>query len=618
MSDYNRRKGKFREPVRGSLGGGKLKNLFNTTLVCIVAFASGIQCASKQSPTPAPKAEAPQEVKSESNAVSYYHFLLGELATLDEDSSRALSHFKYASQFDGQSQALLIKQAEQFLSLGDVDAAKKSLSKINTPDSAEFYMAKARIASLELNIDASKDALTKAANLYRKEDNSQKLREVILMKVALLSDARRYKEARDSLNEYLKSSPGDEIAYYFLGKILTVQSDIEGAIKAYEKAVDLRPSFSMATTELGSIYEVNGEVDRAIELYEESLQHSPRETKIREKLINLYILNEKFEKGLVHIQQLVQLSPSDQQNRLRAALIQFKLGKLEEAKLGFEELLKDEEIAHDRIHFYLGALFEQQENLEKASENFKQVSSTSQYYVESQLQLAHILNDRLGKSDRAIKALSDAIGVRPYSKDLYLALAGYHERVNQLAEAIRVLHQATETFSKDEKILFVLGTFLDRVGDQDASIEKMKKVLSIDPYHAHALNHIGYIYTQNGKNLDEAERMLKKAVQIEPKNAYIIDSLGWLYYQKGNYQKARSLLERAQKIQPDEPEILEHLADVYAKLGLHKLALRMYRKVASIHAKYKEGMESKSDEATKRAERIREKIASVQTEGESF
>jgi len=135
----------------------------------------------------------------------------------------------------------------------------------------------------------------------------------------------------------------------------------------------------------------------------------------------------------------------------------------------------------------------------------------------------------------------------------------------------------------------------------------MKEVLAINPNHAHAMNHIGYVYAEKKMNLDEAEKLLLKAVQIEPNNAFIVDSLGWLYHQKGDFKKAKEVLEKAVQLKNNESIIMEHLADVYSKLGLHDLALKMYQQVVNVSADDKS-----SGPDNERRQRIRQKIAGLE------
>ena len=124
-------------------------------------------------------------------------------------------------------------------------------------------------------------------------------------------------------------------------------------------------------------------------------------------------------------------------------------------------------------------------------------------------------------------------------------------------------------------------------------MEAMRKVISLDPKHANALNYLGYTYADLGRNLDEAERLIKEALKYKPNDGYITDSLGWVYYKKGEYDKALIYLKKAIELVPDDPIMLEHTGDAYLKLNDRENALKYYKKSLKVKEKDKEPLEEK-------------------------
>ena len=49
-------------------------------------------------------------------------------------------------------------------------------------------------------------------------------------------------------------------------------------------------------------------------------------------------------------------------------------------------------------------------------------------------------------------------------------------------------------------------------------------------------NDLGYLYAEQGKNLEKAETMIRKAVADEPENSAYLDSLGWVLFKRGKAQ----------------------------------------------------------------------------------
>lgn len=549
-------------------------------------------------------------------APAYAHFILGVLASIDNDSQGALAHFQAASKFDSKSPVLTLKQAEENLNLGKVEEAKTLLKKIQATESkvADYQLLVARVASQEADVDSSLKALDQATTLFLRDKNPTKAREALLTKVALLADFKRYKESVSTLQSYLKRQPDDEISYYFLGKIHSIFQNRKEAKRAYQKALELRPNFLAAAKALGLQLELEGKVQEAMLEYQKVFQTNPNDEELVQKLVNLSLMNEDYPTALEYLKQYLILKPDDLQGQMRTALIHYKLKEYDAAKEIFESLLKNDLVAQDRIYFYLGTLSEEQEKYDQAQEFYEKVKPDSEYFVEARLQLAFIYGIKESDNSKALSSLADASALKPDAPELVLALAAEHERQSQLVEGIRVLTDATQRFKQNEKILFSLGTLLDRVGDFESAIQRMKEVLDINPNNPHALNHIGYSYAERNQHLDEAEALLKRAAQLAPENGFIQDSLGWTYFRMRKFAKAASFLERANKLSPRQPVVLEHLADTYQALGRAKDALAVYEEIMRWSAKDDPAVlptQATIDENKTVQDRVRSKMAAV-------
>ena len=121
------------------------------------------------------------------------------------------------------------------------------------------------------------------------------------------------------------------------------------------------------------------------------------------------------------------------------------------------------------------------------------------------------------------------------------------------------------------------------LGHFETALQVSKQLLHIDPDNAPALNFVGYILAEHGRELGRSEALIRKALAKEPKNGYYVDSLGWVFYRKGEYSRAASELERAvQLTEEHDATILEHLGDAYVKMGHLDGAYRVYNLSHSI------------------------------------
>jgi predicted Zn-dependent protease len=158
-----------------------------------------------------------------------------------------------------------------------------------------------------------------------------------------------------------------------------------------------------------------------------------------------------------------------------------------------------------------------------------------------------------------------------------LAVAQTYAQVERWPEAIGTLEALRKQHAEEKSVIFQLGSAYERSG-RVADAEKIfLGLLESDPNDAQALNYLGYMWADSGKNLSRAADMIERAVAQEPKNGAFVDSLGWVYYQQGKLDLALKHLSEAVELMPWDATIHEHLGDVHLKKGDATRAAESYR-----------------------------------------
>lgn len=116
----------------------------------------------------------------------------------------------------------------------------------------------------------------------------------------------------------------------------------------------------------------------------------------------------------------------------------------------------------------------------------------------------------------------------------------------------------------------------DRQGKPATFEEMLRKLIKIDPQHAHAYNALGYSLLERKVRLAEAMQLLEKAYQLAPDDAAIMDSMGWGYYLTGNLPKSEAFMRRAYAAFPDA-EIAAHLGEVLWQQGARDEAKNIWQ-----------------------------------------
>ncbi len=105
-------------------------------------------------------------------------------------------------------------------------------------------------------------------------------------------------------------------------------------------------------------------------------------------------------------------------------------------------------------------------------------------------------------------------------------------------------------------------------GDRRADAEEMlRELVRAEPTNAGALNYLGYLLAEDGRQLDEAVELVQRALELDPGNPSFQDSLGWAYYQLGQLEEAEAFLEPAAAQMPGNSVILDHLGDLRSRQG---------------------------------------------------
>ncbi len=157
------------------------------------------------------------------------------------------------------------------------------------------------------------------------------------------------------------------------------------------------------------------------------------------------------------------------------------------------------------------------------------------------------------------------------------AVGGLLQSVGHYAEAESVWTGLARSGPGASRAGLDLAYCREQLGNVDGAIRAVRDVLAREPDNPRALNTLGYILADHGRNLSEAEGLVRRALQQDPDNGSYVDSMGWVYYRLGRLADARRELERAVGLTGGDPVVREHLGDVYAALGLQDLARDQYR-----------------------------------------
>jgi tetratricopeptide (TPR) repeat protein len=237
----------------------------------------------------------------------------------------------------------------------------------------------------------------------------------------------------------------------------------------------------------------------------------------------------------------------------------------------------------------------------------------------------------LGKVDEAITEANNAVDiagdqerlVSRRHRALVLSEAGRHEQA--VAECQAMLKEFTQ--AEDLRhVRYTLSNIYSQAKNYTGAEEQLQRIIKDHPVEPTAHNDLGYLWADQGKNLEEAETLIRKALDLDraqkskgqhvetdsdQDNAAYIDSLGWVLFRRGRLDEARQELERATSLPggTDDPVLWDHLGDVWARLQDTARARSAWQKAVEM---YETGRLRRPDE---RYKDIQQKLKLLEVRG---
>ena len=133
--------------------------------------------------------------------------------------------------------------------------------------------------------------------------------------------------------------------------------------------------------------------------------------------------------------------------------------------------------------------------------------------------------------------------------------------------AVSVMETTAKAFPRDLQTQFALADLYNDAGREADAERSIRQLLQVEPGNADALNYLGYLLAESGKQLDEAVSLVRRALDADPGNPSYMDSLGWAYFRRGDFAEAEKYLMPAAEKLPRNSVIQDHMGDVHLRRG---------------------------------------------------
>lgn len=477
------------------------------------------------------------------------------------------------------------------------------------------------------------DRLKLAVEAFNKAAESQKGRPGILKYhlAQVYFKSKQYQQALDSLQAYYDEqlqSKGRK-AYEFLAEILKSLNRSDELISKLEQLAEKDRYNRTLHYYLAEQYGAQGRFDEAEKTYLGSIGKSS-DAEGLSGLLSLYQKNQKYQKVIETLSQIVQTGDGIQ--RIQSSLESMAKDKpFIKGLVAEAQQLKDKDPPQLDVYsaFLIAKLAAVSDQEKEAGEFYQFALNAAEKHPKPQVrgnwaflilreygQLLRVENQYGALADLLQKAVGNPL-LAPQRLDLLFQLADARERngetqvalkVNQEARqvnpkipdldyqhawiyyhsqnwenAIKQLQEFIKKYPRHKERVLQVKMMLSNVYVQQGDIGKgeavLEELLIDDPENPSINNDLGYLYADQGKNLEKAEKMIRIALKSEPNNMAYLDSMGWVLFKRQKYAEAQEYLERANKLPGGgDSTILDHLADCYHKLNKTKEAEELWKK----------------------------------------
>jgi len=517
-----------------------------------------------------PLAVAPA-LEARSNALAHY-----AAAKQLESEGRvrdALTHYRQVVAADPGNAELVAHTAELVLSYESHEAAVRLLEQCvqTSPNDGRAYI---NLARLHHTYPATKDAFASDLSAKVLTEALAKLPgNIALYKEAVMLHLTRNQRAdAEKVMQQAVKQPAREPEFWIeTGRIAQQVWPLSHPEKKEEHRARVNPFFEKALKlapvaredvrlAVAQYYLLSNQLDRAAEVTEEAarLNHSVEAKKL---LVRLYQTLDREPDAITLLEEILKGAPNDVENR--------------------------------RL---LVTIYERQESFEKAVPHAEALIQAGGGTAEDYMSLG-ILLLRSGRTEKALQLSQRTLALFPNNARFTFQAALAQRSLRRYEDSLR-LYEKTESLAQGTSPELLNDGFYQSWADtlqsaerHDEAAKKYQRAIDLTPEGdparaATVLNNLGYMWLEQGKNLDKAGEFIRKANELEPRNPVYLDSLGWFHYLKGNYQEALKTLLEVQSMIPkltaQDAEIIDHIAQTYLKLGDKPAALEYFKRALEL------------------------------------
>ena len=402
-------------------------------------------------------------------------------------------------------------------------------------------------------------------------------------------EAGKYPEAAAKLEKLLPRASQSFEVHELLGLVYAAQSQNDRAREHLEAAVRLQPDSASAHTNFGNILMRTGRLDLAEQQFKKAVALAPQDYEANHNLGELFARMNKVHDAIPYLERAQKANPSSYNNGYDLSLAYLLAGRLSDARLLIQDLLKRKDTAE--LHNLLGQVEEKDGNFVAAVNQFEaaahmEPSESNIFDWASELLVHRTL-------EPSIEVFRQGTERWPNSSRMAIGLGMAYYSLGKYDDAVKSLLRAADLDPTDPRGYPFLSRAFDSSPSQASEvIERFRRFTELQPNNGRAF----YYYAlslwkakrSQDPNLDLAqlESLFKKAIHLDPNLAEAHLQLANLYSDQRRYDDSIPEYIKARALNPDLADVHYRLAQAYVRTGQKDLAqeeLKVYQQLRAQH-----------------------------------
>jgi tetratricopeptide (TPR) repeat protein len=382
---------------------------------------------------------------------------------------------------------------------------------------------------------------------------------------------------------------------FALAGIYDTQKKPKEAAAAYKRSLDIDPDNTDAKRGLANALVVSGKVAEAGKVYENLVQTDPQDAQSLIRAADIERREGKYDEALATLKKAKAIVTDNPELSYNEALTYDSLGRYDEAVSTLKTLLtttehpdgkyNDGETGNRGIFLdRLGIIYREQGKTAESVAAYKQLAQLGGDYTQRGAEGEIDTYRDAHQWAAATTAAAAAAKAQPKNREVQLMYARQLADAGKLEDAIRLAEKQLNGTPEDRDVFYTVADIevrAKRWKEASAQLDKAEALATSSQDKVFLFYYRGTV-AERQKMYDQAEIEFRKALAIDPQNAAVQNYLGYMLADRGvKLQESVEMLRKVVEFDPQNGAYLDSLGWAYFKSGQYALAEENLRKAAA-------------------------------------